>query len=74
MTTAAERSCDCTMEEVNVLILGGLTHLARPLLTFLVNRSPDEKPRVAKIRVADKHLLAGQTRTTWVERNAQILL
>ena len=51
---------------VNVLILGGLTHLARPLLSYLVGLK-DEEPSVKQIRVVDKYLVHGQASTTYMD-------
>jgi nucleoside-diphosphate-sugar epimerase len=49
-------------EGVNVLILGGLTHLGRPLLCFLA-----AKGEVKHVRLADKFLVAGSTTSTYVD-------
>ena len=56
-------------EAVNVLILGGLTHLARPLLRHLVTL--DGTPRVKLIRMVDKFLIAGKASSTYVDPDTE---
>ncbi|EPQ28426.1 uncharacterized protein PFL1_04252 [Pseudozyma flocculosa PF-1] len=56
--------------QVSVLILGGLVHLARPLVCFLVNSDKDPAwsgPRISHIRIADKFLVAPGASTTHVD-------
>lgn len=54
-------------EQVNVLILGGLTHVGRALLHFLVTELPQSKSRIGHIRMVDKYLLAEKASTIYVD-------
>ncbi|CAO1614549.1 unnamed protein product [Sympodiomycopsis kandeliae] len=60
------------MAGVNVLILGGLTHVARPLIHYLTDsklwEGDDKRPdNVKHIRVVDRYLVRPGSTTTWVD-------
>lgn len=56
--------------QVSVLILGGTTHLSRPLLKWLLDPSNDAdraNVKIKHIRLADKYLVSNGTSTTYIE-------
>lgn len=59
-------------ELLNILILGGLTHLTRPLLCYLVHLQ--EGPKIKHIRIVDKYLVHGQTSTTYIDPDTEAAL
>lgn len=61
-----------SLESVNILILGGLTHLARPLLHYLVKLN--EGPKVKLVRVVDKFLVAGKASSTYIDPDTEAAL
>ncbi|PWN44183.1 hypothetical protein IE81DRAFT_321582 [Ceraceosorus guamensis] len=60
---------DSLPSEVNVLILGGVTHLARPLLAWLLSDEPARLggPTVKHVRMVDKFLIAKEGSSTFVD-------
>lgn len=56
-----------------MLILGGTTHLSRPLLKWLLDASQDaarDGVKVKHIRLADKYLVSNGTSTTYIDPDA----
>ena len=56
--------------EVSVLILGGTTHLSRPLLKWLFDPAHDADRsgvKIKHVRLADKFLVSNGTSTTYIE-------
>ncbi|KAN0061093.1 hypothetical protein ACQY0O_006828 [Thecaphora frezii] len=56
--------------EIDVLILGGLVHLARPFLCFLIGADKDaawKGPKIRHVRIADKFLVASSASTTYID-------
>ncbi|GAK63076.1 NAD-P-binding protein [Moesziomyces antarcticus] len=55
---------------ISVLILGGTTHLSRPLLKWLLDPAQDaarSSVEIKHIRLADKFLISNGTSTTYIE-------
>lgn len=56
-----------TQEQVNVLILGGMAHVGRAFVFFLLNDLPESSTKIGHIRIVDKYLVTDTARTIYVE-------